>query len=65
VAKNGPRVEHFVLNCVPSTKIATDWGFQDAVAAGVVDAAPPPASKDLRASWWAGHAVSAKEEKYG
>jgi hypothetical protein len=46
-------VSPFVLNCSPSTRTEEDWTFEDAIDAGVVDLkAAPPASKDLRASWW-------------
>ena len=52
MAKRGPSVRRFILNCAPSSGTETDWGFEDAVAAGAVaDAAPPP-KKDLRAKWW-------------
>jgi hypothetical protein len=53
MAKRGPRVQGFVLNCTPSTDTETDWGYEDAVEAGVVAAAArPPRSVDLRADWW-------------
>jgi len=43
-----------ILNCEPSPKQGDDWTFEHAAEADVVDAAPPiPASKDLRADWWA------------
>lgn len=42
----------YVLNCNPSAGTDTDWGFEDAVSAGVASAAAPPAKKDLRAKWW-------------
>jgi hypothetical protein len=46
-------VKHYVLNCVPSTPSENDWTFEDAVDAGVVDAAVTvPSTKDLRANWW-------------
>lgn len=46
-------VRPFVLNCTPSVKTEDDWTFEDAISAGVVDlAAAPPASKDLRETWW-------------
>ncbi|MEZ6058347.1 MAG: C1 family peptidase [Planctomycetaceae bacterium] len=42
-----------VLNCIPSTNTDDDWSFDTALAAGLAAAAAPlPASKDLRASWW-------------
>lgn len=43
-----------ICNLVPSKGTETDWGYEHAVAssaAGAVTA--PPASVDLRASWWA------------
>jgi hypothetical protein len=45
-------VKPFILNCVPSVKPEDDWTFEDAIDAGVVDASAPPASVDLRSSWW-------------
>lgn len=52
MAKRGPNVRRFVLNCDPSVRPETDWGFEDAVAAGAVEDAAPPPAKDLRAPWW-------------
>ena len=52
MANRGPNVQRFVLNCVPSTRVETDWGYEDAVEAGAIRRARPPASKDLRAIWW-------------
>jgi hypothetical protein len=52
VAKRGPNVGKFILNCEPSTHVETDWGYEDAVQAGAVTAVRPPASKDLRSSSW-------------
>lgn len=42
-----------VLNVVPSKNTEKDWGLDNARASGML-AAPtaPPASKDLRESWW-------------
>jgi len=51
--KRGTNVKRFVLNCVPSAGIETDWGFEDAIAAGVLDVSKVSSSKDLRADWWA------------
>lgn len=52
MAKRGPSVKRFVLNCDPSAGMEADWGYEDAVTAGAIaDAAPPP-KKDLRAKWW-------------
>lgn len=43
-----------ILNCLPSPKQEKDWGFENAVEAGIlVTAAPLPASVDLREkAWW-------------
>lgn len=42
-----------ILNCLPSRETERDWTMDDAVGAGLVDAAPTiPASKDLREAWW-------------
>ncbi len=41
-----------ILNCIPSTKREHDWEMDSAVESGMVAAAAPPPSKDLRASWW-------------
>ena len=51
MAKRGPNVGRFILNCEPSDQ-GGDWGFEDAVQAGVVEDALPPPSTDLRADWW-------------
>ncbi len=51
-SKRGPNVSRFILNCVPSAGIETDWGFEDAVAAGVASDAATPTAKDLRSDWW-------------
>jgi hypothetical protein len=49
-----PRQPKRILNCRPSPKPEQDWTFETAAEADIVAAAPPiPASKDLRASWWA------------
>lgn len=46
-------VRPYVLNCVKSERPEDDWTFEDAIDAGVVDsAAPVPAAKDLRETWW-------------
>jgi hypothetical protein len=45
-----------VLNCAPSLNVESDWGYEDAVEAGVVRRRRrrrPPTSVDLRESWWA------------
>ena len=43
-----------ICNVVPSKGTYTDWSFQDALAGGALGAVTaPPASVDLRASWWA------------
>jgi len=52
MAKRGPNVKRFVLNCDPSVRPETDWGYEDAVAAGAVRVTAPPREKDLRAKWW-------------
>jgi C1A family cysteine protease len=42
-----------ICNLVPSKGTETDWKFEDALAAGAFTvAAAPPASVDLRATWW-------------
>lgn len=43
-----------ILNCIPSRGTENDWSFSAAATAGLATAAPPPASKDLRAgnAWW-------------
>ena len=48
----GPNVRQFVLNCIPSVGVETDWSFEDAVQAGVVQDKKPPQSMDLREGWW-------------
>ena len=50
--KRSVNVKKFVLNCVPSVSPEADWGYEDAVAAGVLDDSAVPSSKDLRADWW-------------
>ena len=53
MAKRGPNVRKFILNCAPSEGAETDWGFEDAVEAGAMRRRRrPPVSMDLRASWW-------------
>jgi hypothetical protein len=52
MAKKNVNVEQFVLNCVPSLGVDTDWGYEDAVGAGVITVTEAPPAKDLRASWW-------------
>jgi hypothetical protein len=43
-----------ICNLVPSRNTATDWHFEDALAAGALGAvAALPKSVDLRARWWA------------
>lgn len=43
-----------ILNVEPSKGTETDWTFHDSVAGGGLRAlAAPPASVDLRTSWWA------------
>jgi len=41
-----------ILNCVPSRDTDKDWRIDNAMAAGMLAAAPIPASKDLRERWW-------------
>lgn len=52
MANRGTNVKRFVLNCVPSVGTETDWGFEDAIAAGVLDVSEVPPSRDLREDWW-------------
>lgn len=49
-----PRRQKRILNCIPSQDTERDWTFRNARAAGVVGdrAAPVPATKDLRDTWW-------------
>lgn len=42
----------YILNCLPSRDTGNDWLIESAEAAGLLAAAPIPASKDLRESWW-------------
>lgn len=43
----------FILNCDPSAKTETDWGFEDAAASDAISMLPQiPRSKDLRKGWW-------------
>ena len=37
-----------VLNCLPSMKVEQDWQVGNAHGAGLLAAAPPPATVDLR-----------------
>lgn len=42
-----------ILNCIPSQHTERDWGFDNALDAGLLAApAALPASKDLREQWW-------------
>jgi hypothetical protein len=42
-----------ILNCIPSSGTDRDWGFDNALGAGVLAApAALPASVDLREPWW-------------
>jgi len=48
------RREKRILNCKPSARTEDDWTFEDAARAEIATAtASIPASKDLRATWWA------------
>ncbi len=52
-AKRNFNPRKFILNCAPSAKTETDWGFEDAVASDAIPLLPRvPRSKDLRAGWW-------------
>lgn len=43
-----------ICNLVPSKGVEKDWKFEDALASGALGAvAAPPASVDLRQTWWA------------
>jgi len=44
----------YILNCTPSAKTDTDWGFEDAAASDAINVQPRvPRSKDLREpGWW-------------
>jgi hypothetical protein len=49
-----PRRQKRILNVLPSPKQEEDWRYEHAAAADLVRAtAAAPASKDLRADWWA------------
>lgn len=42
-----------ILNVIPSKDAGSDWGFENAADAGVLERALAlPATKDLRESWW-------------
>jgi hypothetical protein len=42
-----------ILNCIPSKETERDWQFENFANAGLINTArDPPASKDLRESWW-------------
>lgn len=41
-----------ILNRMPSRDTEKDWGFDNALAAGLIAAEPIPQSKDLREEWW-------------
>jgi len=41
-----------ILNCIPSFDTQNDWGYGDALAAGLAAADSIPSSKDLRENWW-------------
>src|SRR5215212_9819703 len=41
-----------ILNCLPSQDTQKDWTIDNALEAGVLAAAPLPASVDLREAWW-------------
>jgi len=44
---------HRICNVIPSRNTETDWPFEAAIQSGAVTAvAAPPASVDLRATWW-------------
>jgi len=51
--KKTGRTRERILNCIPSRDTERDWLLDNAVDAGVLDAAPPiPSSIDLREPWW-------------
>jgi hypothetical protein len=51
MAKRRVSTKKYVLNCVPSRDVETDWGYEDAIEAGVVKKTRPPAEKDLRVGY--------------
>lgn len=51
MAKKSTKTER-ILNIVPSKKTEEDWTFVTAATSNVIRAARPPASVDLRESWW-------------
>jgi hypothetical protein len=42
-----------ILNCIPSRETENDWGFDNAMSAGILAAVRIPPAKDLREKWWA------------
>ncbi len=42
-----------ILNCIPSRGTQNDWGFDNAMSAGILEAVRIPPAKDLREKWWA------------
>ena len=42
-----------ILNCIPSRETENDWGFDNAMSAGILEAVRIPPAKDLREKWWA------------
>jgi len=49
-----PNYMNYLLNCLPSKGVETDWNYSQAVSAGVAKALEPPPAKDLREGndWW-------------
>lgn len=55
IKKNSNKYKDRILNVIPSPKPEKDWQYSHAEEAGIVKkpaAAAPPASKDLRQTWW-------------
>ena len=51
MAKKSTTTER-ILNIVPSKKTEEDWTFLTAETSNAIRVARPPASVDLRESWW-------------
>lgn len=50
--KKATKGKKYILNCKTSRDTEKDWHIASAKGSGLLAAAPIPASKDLRASWW-------------
>lgn len=53
MVRRGPNFSRFVLNCEASRDHETDWGYEDAAEANLIDTdADVPAGIDYRSEWW-------------